>query len=54
MKYELHRHSSQEMIDRSSKFLKKMQERRSVRHFSTEPVPMEALQGYGAGENCIF
>lgn len=35
------------MIDRSSKFLKKMQERRSVRHFSPEPVPMEAVR------NCI-
>lgn len=47
MKYELHRHSSQEMIDRSSKFLQKMQARRSVRHFSREPVPMEAVR------NCI-
>ena len=47
MKYELHKYSSKEMIDRSSKFLKKMQERRSVRHFSTEPVPMEAVR------NCI-
>jgi iodotyrosine deiodinase len=35
------------MIDRSSKFLKKMQDRRSVRHFSPEPVPMEAVR------NCI-
>lgn len=35
------------MIDRSSAFLKKMQERRSVRHFSPEPVPMEAVR------NCI-
>lgn len=35
------------MIDRSSTFLKKMQERRSVRHFSSEPVPMEAVR------NCI-
>ena len=35
------------MIDRSSKFLNKMQERRSVRHFSPEPVPMEAVR------NCI-
>jgi iodotyrosine deiodinase len=47
MKYELHKYSSKEMIDRSSKFLKKMQERRSVRHFSPEPVPMEAVR------NCI-
>ena len=47
MKYELHKYSSNEMIDRSSKFLKKMQERRSVRHFSPEPVPMEAVR------NCI-
>ena len=35
------------MIDRSSRFLNKMQERRSVRHFSPEPVPMEAVR------NCI-
>ena len=35
------------MIDRSSTFLKKMQARRSVRHFSSEPVPMEAVR------NCI-
>ena len=35
------------MIDRSSKFLDKMQKRRSVRHFSLEPVPMEAVR------NCI-
>ena len=35
------------MIDRSSKFLNKMQERRSVRQFSPEPVPMEAVR------NCI-
>ena len=47
MKYALHKYSSKEMIDRSSKFLKKMQERRSVRHFSPEPVPMEAVR------NCI-
>jgi iodotyrosine deiodinase len=47
MKYELHKYSSKEMIDRSSKFLKKMQERRSVRHFSPEAVPMEAVR------NCI-
>ena len=47
MKYELHKYSSKEMIDRSSKFLKKMQDRRSVRHFSPEPVPMEAVR------NCI-
>ena len=47
MKYELHKYSSNVMIDRSSKFLKKMQERRSVRHFSPEPVPMEAVR------NCI-
>ena len=47
MKYELHQYSSQEMLERSSKFLKKMQERRSVRHFSSEPVNMEAVR------NCI-
>jgi len=47
MKYELHKYSSKEMIDRSAKFLKKMQGRRSVRHFSPEPVPMEAVR------NCI-
>jgi iodotyrosine deiodinase len=47
MKYELHKYSSKEMIDRSSKFLNKMQARRSVRQFSPEPVPMEAVR------NCI-
>jgi iodotyrosine deiodinase len=47
MKYGLHKYSPKEMIDRSSKFLNKMQERRSVRHFSPEPVPMEAVR------NCI-
>ena len=47
MKYGLYKYSPKEMIDRSSKFLKKMQERRSVRHFSPEPVPMEAVR------NCI-
>lgn len=47
MKYGLYKHSPKEMIDRSSTFLKKMQERRSVRHFSLEPVPMEAVR------NCI-
>jgi len=47
MKYGLYKYSPKEMIDRSSKFLKKMQERRSVRHFSSEPVPMEAVR------NCI-
>ena len=47
MKYGIYKYSSKEMIDRSSTFLKKMQERRSVRHFSSEPVPMEAVR------NCI-
>jgi len=47
MKYGLYKYSPKEMIDRSSTFLKKMQERRSVRHFSSEPVPMEAVR------NCI-
>ena len=47
MKYGLYKYSPKEMIDRSSKFLDKMQKRRSVRHFSLEPVPMEAVR------NCI-
>jgi nitroreductase len=47
MKYGLHKYSPKEMIDRSSKLLNKMQERRSVRHFSPEPVPIEAVR------NCI-
>ena len=47
MKYELPRYSAEEMVDRSSKFLNEMQGRRSVRHFSKEAVPMQAVR------NCI-
>ncbi len=47
MKYELPRYSAKEMVDLSSKFLNKMQGRRSVRHFSKEAVPMQAVR------NCI-
>jgi iodotyrosine deiodinase len=47
MKYELPRYSAEEMVDRSSTFLNEMQGRRSVRHFSKEAVPMEAVR------NCI-
>ena len=47
MKYELPRYSAKEMVDRSSKFLNEMQRRRSVRHFSKEAVPMQAVR------NCI-
>ena len=47
MKYELPRYSAEEMVDRSSKFLNEMQRRRSVRHFSKEAVPMQAVR------NCI-
>jgi nitroreductase len=37
----------QEMISRSKDFLEEMRGRRSVRHFSSEPVPVEAVR------NCI-
>lgn len=47
MKYELPRYSAEEMVYRSSKFLNEMQGRRSVRHFSKEAVPMQAVR------NCI-
>ena len=47
MKYNLERLSPEEMLERSRAFLEKMQSRRSVRHFSSDEVPIEAVQ------NCI-
>lgn len=41
------RHAEGEMVERSRAFLETMRTRRSVRHFSDEPVPEEALR------NCI-
>ncbi|HER34490.1 MAG TPA: nitroreductase family protein [Halothiobacillaceae bacterium] len=44
---EFQRHSEEEMIARSSAFLALLRTRRSVRHFSDEPVPEAVLR------NCI-
>jgi nitroreductase len=42
-----HRYSEDDMIARSQAFLEMMRERRSVRHFSSDPIPAGVL------ENCI-
>ena len=47
MKYHPERFSPKEMLERSQDFLEKMETRRSVRHFSTDEVPMDAVV------NCI-
>ncbi|PCJ80373.1 MAG: nitroreductase family protein [Bacteroidetes bacterium] len=47
MKYSPIRYSQEEMLKRSEAFLNKMQNRRSVRHFSSDEVPIEAVR------NCI-
>jgi iodotyrosine deiodinase len=47
MKYHPERFSPKEMLKRSQDFLEKMETRRSVRHFSSDEVPM------GAVVNCI-
>jgi len=47
MKYSPEKFSPKEMLERSQAFLKKMESRRSVRHFSSDEVPLEAVQ------NCI-
>jgi len=47
MKYHPERFSPKEMLARSQDFLEKMETRRSVRHFSSDEVPMEAVV------NCI-
>jgi len=47
MKYNPVRYSSEEMLERSQAFLEKMKNRRSVRHFSSKEVPMDAVR------NCI-
>ena len=44
---DFHRLSDDEMVSRSRSFLELMRSRRSVRHFSADPVPREALL------NCI-
>jgi iodotyrosine deiodinase len=47
MKYNSERKSPKEMLKRSQDFLDKMSDRRSVRHFSSDEVPMDAVR------NCI-
>ena len=47
MKYHPERFSPKEMLERSQDFLEKMETRRSVRHFSSDKVPMDAVV------NCI-
>ncbi|MEZ7878498.1 MAG: nitroreductase family protein [Flavobacteriales bacterium] len=47
MKYHPERFSPKEMLERSQDFLEKMETRRSVRHFSSDEVPMDAVV------NCI-
>ncbi|MDA0568116.1 MAG: nitroreductase family protein [Bacteroidetes bacterium] len=47
MKYHPERFSPKEMLKRSQDFLEKMETRRSVRHFSSDEVPMDAVV------NCI-
>jgi iodotyrosine deiodinase len=47
MKYHPERFSPKEMLKRSQDFLEKMKTRRSVRHFSSDEVPMDAVV------NCI-
>ena len=47
MKYHPERFSPKEMLERSQDFLEKMETRRSVRHFSSDKVPMDAVA------NCI-
>ena len=47
MKYNSERKSPKEMLKRSQDFLDKMGGRRSVRHFSSDEVPMDAVR------NCI-
>ena len=47
MKYRPERFSPKEMLERSQDFLEKMETRRSVRHFSSDEVPMDAVV------NCI-
>jgi iodotyrosine deiodinase len=47
MKYHPERFSPKEMLERSQDFLENMETRRSVRHFSSDEVPMDAVV------NCI-
>ena len=47
MKYQPERFSPKEMLERSQDFLEKMKTRRSVRQFSSDEVPMDAVV------NCI-
>ena len=43
MKYEPERVSPQDMLKRSHDFLEKIKTRRSVRQFSSDDVPMDAV-----------
>lgn len=44
VKLNLPRYNTEEMLQRSAAFLELMQSRRSVRNFSSEPVPIEVIQ----------